>query len=197
MNEQIKKPVEKSIQPRKISKPAENGGKTASPVVSNRKKAVKTATGKPVNASGMHAVREVNVISIKKKRADKKPFPWAVLFTAVILTAMFLFMMMNYAEVDKYRSEIADLDGKIASLQKTQDNLEVTLSNKYNLAEVKDYAENELGMVTKDKLSSHRISVVQDDRVEMHEYDDGEEGGGGFLLNGLGEVFKDFFSNKK
>ena len=149
----------------------------------------------PANKSNMHAVRAPRIINIKK--TDKKPFPWSAVFVAMILTALFLFMMMNYAEVDKYRSEINDLDNKMAVMQKTQDALEVQLSNKYSLTEIKDYAENELGMVTKDKLNSHRITIEQDDRVEMRSYDDGDEGGAGFLLTGLGEVIRDFFKSGK
>ncbi|MBO4276821.1 MAG: hypothetical protein J5925_00300 [Clostridia bacterium] len=156
------------------------------------KAVVKKAERLPANASSMHAVRAPRVINVKKQ--DKKPFPWAVVFVAIILTTLFLFMMMNYAEVDKYRSEIADLDSKMATMQKVQDTLEVQLTNKYNLSDIKDYAENELGMVTKDKLTHHRITIDQEDKIEMHSYDDGEEGGMGFLLTGFGEVIRDFFS---
>ena len=177
---------------------AENAANENKALVKKSTNNVRSSSGRSnvpaKRASGMHAVREVKIVSIKKE--DKKPFPWSVIFVALILTAMFLFMMMNYAEVDKYRSEIAELDNKLAAMEKTQDNLEVTLSNKYNLADIKDYAENELGMVTKDKLRSHRITLEQDDRVEMNEYDDGEEGGGGFLLAGLGEVIRDFFGGR-
>jgi len=156
------------------------------------KTVVKKADRLPANASSMHAVRAPRVISMKKQ--DKKPFPWAVVFVAVILTTLFLFMMMNYAEVDKYRSEIADLDSKMTTMQKVQDTLEVQLSNKYNLSDIKEYAENELGMVTKDKLTHHRITIDQEDKIEMRSYDDGNEGGMGFLLTGFGEVIRDFFS---
>lgn len=177
-------------------KPAVSGGeKGVVPAKPTEKAVVKRADKLPANASSMHAVRAPRIINVKKK--DKKPFPWAVVFVAVILTALFLFMMMNYAEVDKYRSEIAELDSKMATLQKVQDTLEVQLSNKYNLSDIKDYAENELGMVTKDKLTHHRITIEQDDKIEMRSYDDGEEGGMGFLLTGFGEVIRDFFSAGK
>lgn len=142
--------------------------------------------------SNLHAVRAPRIVNVKKE--NKAPFPWSVVFVAVLLTGMFLFMMMNYAEVDKYRSEITNLNNKVATMEKTQDELEVTLGNKYDIGEIDKYAENELGMtngpVPEDKL--YRVNFEQEDRTEMHTYDDGEEGGFGFLLAGLGEVIRDF-----
>ena len=106
---------------------------------------------------------------------------------------MFLFMMMNYAEVDKYRSEITELNNKLAAMEKTQDELEVTLSNKYDIGEIEKYATEELGMTkTIPESNVHIITTEQEDKTEMHTYDDGEEGGFGFLLTGLGEVIRDF-----
>ena len=142
--------------------------------------------------ANLHAVRAPRIVNVKKE--NKAPFPWSVVFVAVLLTGMFLFMMMNYAEVDKYRSEITNLNNKVATMQKTQDELEVTLGNKYDIGEIDKYAENELGMtngpVPEDKL--YRVNFEQEDKTEMHTYDDGEEGGFGFLLTGLGEVIRDF-----
>ncbi|MBO4453038.1 MAG: hypothetical protein J5793_03795, partial [Clostridia bacterium] len=114
-----------------ISAEAQKGSNIPQKTNKPSKDAAKVRAKRQVRASDMHAVRSIQVVSVKK--SDKKPFPWAVVFVALILTAMFLFMMMNYAEVDKYRSEIADLDSKIESMQKTQGNLEVALSSKYNL----------------------------------------------------------------
>ncbi len=143
-------------------------------------------------ASNMHAVRSAQVINVKKK--DKAPFPWSVVVVAVIMTGLFLFMMMNYAEVDKYKSEINALDDKINDLKSTQNDLQVDLANKYDLGEVKQYAEEELGMVDGAKLDKDKqyITIQPEDKTEMKTYDDGEEGGFGFLLTGLGEVISDF-----
>ncbi len=165
--------------------------KNVVPAGKNPKKVVSAQKNVKRKAVSMHAVRSVEVVNVKKK--DKSPFPWSILFTALILTSLFLFMMMNYAEVDKYRSEITELDNKISTLNKTQTELEVKLSNKYDLDDIRDYAENELDMVKKETLRSQYISIDQIDRTEMTEYDDGEEGGFGFLLTGLGEVIRDFF----
>ncbi|MBR4278618.1 MAG: hypothetical protein IKT34_00435 [Clostridia bacterium] len=149
----------------------------------------KNATAK--RTSNLHAVRAPKVVNVKKQ--DKAPFPWSIVFISLLLTGLFLFMMMNYAEVDKYRSEITELNNQLASMEKTQTDLEVTLSNKYNIGDIERYASEELGMTKAiDENNVHYITTEQEDKTEMHSYDDGEEGGIGFLLTGLGEVIRDF-----
>lgn len=175
---------------KKVSAKKSGNGKTVTNAVERRPDARVTRKSDRRMAN-MHAVRSVRIENIKKK--DKAPFPWAIVLTAVIFTAMFLFMMMNYAEVDKYNSELTELNSQLNTMKKTQSELEVQLSNKYNLDEIKDYAESELGMVKKETLRKTYIVIEQDDKAEMTTYDDGEEGGFGYLLAGLGEVITDFF----
>ena len=169
--------------------------KTAAVTVKNtggvKKHKIQSSSAK--RASGMHAVRAPKVVTIKKK--DKAPFPWSIVVVAALFTCLFLFMIMNYAEVDKYRSEIAALDSQIASMQKNQGELEVELSNKYDLTEIGEYATEQLGMVPGNQINNRKvITIEQGDKIEMHSYDDGEEGGFGFLLTGLGEVIRDFIN---
>ncbi len=186
MQEQINHTNNKSKQSR---------NKTNSAAVTVRKSNVAKKSGNKAvsvkRASNMHAVRAPRIVNVKKQ--DKAPFPWGIIVVAALFTGLFLFMMMNYAEVDKYRSEIADLDDKIATLEKTQDELNVTLDDKYDLKEVAKYASDELGMTSDKKY--HYITIEQGDKTEMYNYDDGEEGGIGFLLTGLGEVISDFIKN--
>ena len=88
-----------------------NGRNKSNTAVTTAKKSVavkknnKTVSAK--RASNMHAVRAPKIVNVKKK--DKAPFPWSVVLVSVLMTGLFLFMMMNYAEVDKYRSENTEL----------------------------------------------------------------------------------------
>ncbi len=175
-----------SNNPRNIKNNGVSKAKRSTAVVKSGSKAVSAK-----RASNLHAVRAPHIVNVKKK--DKAPFPWSIVVVSIILTGMFLFMMMNYAEVDKYRSEITELNNKLASMEKTQDELEVTLSNKYDIGEIEKYATEELGMTkTIPESNIHIITTEQEDKTEMYSYDDGEEGGFGFLLTGLGEVIRDF-----
>ncbi len=170
--------------------------RSSSAVVSAKKSVAVKKKSKAVSikrASNMRAVRAPKIVNVKKK--DKAPFPWSVVLVSVLMTGLFLFMMMNYAEVDKYRSENTELNNKIASLQKTQDTLEVELSNKYDQKDIREYATEELDMIHVNEMpnsSIKYITIEQEDKTEMHTYDDGEEGGFGFLLTGFGEVLRDF-----
>lgn len=166
----------------------DNSVKKSAHVVNGAKK---MSNGK--RTSNLHAVRAPRIVNVKKK--DKAPFPWAMVFVALLLTGMFLFMMMNYAEVDKYRSEINDINNKLDTMEKTKDELEVEYSNKYNIGEIEKYAREELGM-TNIEGEYHIITPEHEDRTEMQNYDDGEEGGIGFLLTGFGEIFRDFLETE-
>ncbi|HAN20342.1 MAG: hypothetical protein A2Y15_03950 [Clostridiales bacterium GWF2_36_10] len=145
---------------------------------------------KNVRNSSLRAVRSPQIITVRKK--ERSPFPTAVIFTSVIITALFLFMMMNYAEIDKYNSENAQLSAKITQLENEEANLRVKLDKKDNLVEIEKRATQELGMVKEDTLEHRNINLTREDKIEIVRYNDGEEGGFGFLLTGIGEVIRDF-----
>lgn len=177
------------------SNQSRNGAMPVAKTSNNVKKAniARKKSNSAKRHSSMHAVRAPKIVTIKKQ--DKAPFPWSAVIICVLFTCMFLFMMMNYAEVNKYQKEIVSLDNKIASMQKSQDELQVTLNNKYDLAEIGEYATEQLGMVPGNQITNRKvITIEQGDKVEMHTYDDGDEGGFGFLLNGFGEVIRDFWN---
>ena len=186
MQEKINNMVARSNGMRNTVKKSNTNVKKSAHVVKQGKKSLPAKRG-----ASMHAVRAPRIVNVKKK--DKAPFPWSMVFVAVLLTGMFLFMMMNYAEVDKYRSEITDLNNKLATMEKTEDELQVQLSNKYNIGEIEQYAQEELGM-TNIAGETRIITPVQEDKTEMTTYEDGEEGGFGFLLTGFGEVLNDFLN---
>ena len=160
---------------------------------SNNVKKAGTKSPAVKRASSMRAVRAPQVVTVKKQ--NKSPFPWAAVLVTAIFTCLFLFMMMNYAQVDSYRSELADLNDKTVTMQKNYDELKAAYTNKYDPGEIVDYAMENFGMVPVETLDYTVITIEQPDKTELHNYDDGEEGGFGFLLNGLGEVLDEFLDN--
>jgi hypothetical protein len=156
---------------------------------------VKKKTGSVVGMnrnrqSSLRAVRNPNIITIRKK--ERSPFPIAVVFTSIIITALLLFMMMNYAEIDKYNSSMNELNSKLTELKDEQEKLSVKLDKKDNLVDIEKYATEKLGMVKAETLEPHYVHTLQPDKSEIIKYDDGQEGGFGFLLAGVGEVINDF-----
>ena len=139
-----------------------------------------------------HAVREPKFITVKKK--EKQPFPFVTIAFLTAITALFLFMMMNYAEIDKYNSSVTDLRNEVAELQEEQKKLEIRLENKDDRAAFEQYAIENLGMVKSNSLNRYYIALNPSDKTEIIEYEEEEQGGFGYLLSGLAEVLRDFIN---
>ena len=142
------------------------------------------------------ATREPKFITVRKQRKERKPFPFGVVVVLTLITALFLFMMMNYAEIDQYNGEIRDLKNEIAEMQAEQKKLEVRLENKDDRAAFEKYATEQLGMVKSDTLDKYIVTLSPEDKTEIMEYEDEKDTGFGYLLSGLAEVMRGFFEQK-
>lgn len=182
----IKKPVNRSKVSGSVGMNKKVKKTTSRSVVKKKSNVVGTKRRRP-----LRAVRTPKIITIRKK--EKTPFPTSIVFTSIIITALFLFMMVNYAQIDKTNSELVELDSKCTRLQKEKDDLQVKLDKKDNPVYIEEYAENELGMVKSENLPRNYVSLpLPNEKSEIIKYDDGQEGGFGFLLAGVGEVLNDF-----
>lgn len=107
-------------------------------------------------------VRSPKIVTVRKKK--KAPFPIAVVFSAVLLTLLFLFMMMNYAEIDRYNSEIAEMKATVTDLKAEADKLQGKLDKKDGaITGMQSYIEDELGMVKSDSLPKEYVSLLPED----------------------------------
>ncbi len=137
--------------------------------------------------------RTAEPLVIETKKKDKKPLPIGSIFTIAVTTLLFIFLLMNYAEIDNYNSEIASLKDELTELQKSAEKLSQRLDRKNNLIYFEDYAVNELGMVKSSELTRINITTLPENTGAAFRYDDYERGGFGLLLSGFGEVLKNFF----
>lgn len=160
---------------------AQGGVRKASPKTRNAAPAVR------------HAVRQPRYVEIKQEK--KSPFPIAVVAFLAVVTVLFLFMMMNYAEIDKYNAAVTELQNEVAQLQAEHKKLDLRLENKDDRTAFEKYASEELGMVKSDTLSKYIVTLNPEDKTEIMEYDDGKDSGFGYLLSGLAEVLRDFFTS--
>ncbi len=158
------------------------------------KKTLSSASARqPVRSSGNHRhLKPIRVINYAKK--DKTPFPIAFVLGIITLTVLLLFLMMNYAEVDRYNGSIADLKSQLTDLQKEADKLEQRLDRKDDLVYVEEYASEKLGMVKSTDLQRISVTLIGQDDADIYKYDDGKEGGLGVLLSGFGRVIRNFFN---
>lgn len=193
------KPRQNQIQRRTPAKSADvisvsasrHNGQTASRAVTPRKRTPPPAQRR--KPSRRRAVREPKFITVRKRRHERKPFPFGVVTVLAIITALFLFMMMNYAEIDQYNGDIRDLRDELAELQAEQKKLEVRLENKDDRVAYEQYATEQLGMVKADSLNKYIVTLSPEDKTEIMEYEEEEEAGFGYLLSGLAEVVRGFF----
>ncbi len=157
------------------------------------KKAAPVSKRESKRMAHRRAVREPKFITVRKERKERKPFPLGIVLVLAMITALFLFMMMNYAEIDQYNGEIRDLQNTMAKLQNEQKKLEVRLDNKDDRAAFEQFAVEELGMVKADTLDKYIVTLSPSDKTEIMEYEDEEDSGFGYLLFGLAEVVQGFF----
>lgn len=157
------------------------------------KKAAPVSKRESKRMAHRRAVREPKFITVRKERKERKPFPLGIVLVLAMITALFLFMMMNYAEIDQYNGEIRDLQNTMAKLQNEQKKLEVRLDNKDDRATFEQFAVEELGMVKADTLDKYIVTLSPSDKTEIMEYEDEEDSGFGYLLFGLAEVVQGFF----
>lgn len=130
-----------------------------------------------------------------RKKEEKKPFPFATVFTTAAFTLLFLFMMLNYVELDKYNSQISELKSEMTDLKTEEDKLRVKLERRDDLAYIEEYASNQLGMVKADELETYYVDIKAEDKADIITYDDGKESGIGVLLSGVGQTIRSFFGS--
>lgn len=139
-------------------------------------------------------VRSPKIVTVRKKK--KAPFPIAVVFSAVLLTLLFLFMMMNYAEIDRYNSEIAEMKATVTDLKAEADKLQGKLDKKDGaITGMQSYIEDELGMVKSDSLPKEYVSLLPEDVTTVIDRRGDEGGFGVLLLSGLSEVIRNFLND--
>ena len=154
----------------------------------------KTGTNNAIvrKKKNMVAVREVPIRTERKK--ERAPLPIGVIFTAIIFTALFSFMIINYAEIDRYNSELGEMNQRISELKHEQDILQQKLDQKDDLTYICNYAESELGMVKYQNIPSKHVKTESvDAKSEVIVYDD-KENGLGVTLCVMAEAFREFFN---
>ena len=160
---------------------------------------VKAVSKKNTNTQNkaLTVVKSDNALStrvtvVESKRKPKTPISIGALFAVVTITLLLVFVVMNFAEIDNYNSDIAELRDELTELQKSADKLEMRLDKKNDLVTFEDYAVNELGMVKSGGLTRINITALPEDRGTTYKYDS-DETGIGVLLSGFSEVFRNFF----
>lgn len=141
------------------------------------------------DVSGMHASRNVKIDTIRKK--EKTPFPTAIVFTAMMITVLVLYTMINHAEISSVEKQISNMRSEITALQKEEAKLRNQLNMRYEKADIDRIAIEELEMVPSSELDREYVDLTNDDKTEIVYYEDEENGVG--MLSSFGELLKSLF----
>lgn len=106
---------------------------------------------------------------VTEKNTAKRPFPVAAILCCVALTAMFMYMINLYIQIDDYSANISDLKGELSRVNDEIVSLDLRLQNKYDLDEIEQIAVEEYGMVRADQLPKKYVSLAGEDVVEVQE----------------------------
>ncbi len=97
---------------------------------------------------------------VTRSVAIKAQAPLAVIFSCVLIAAVFMYMLSLYVQIEEYSYSIDQMQSEIAQLKEEATQLEVQLENKYDLDEVERIATTEYGMVAASSLPKKYVSVT-------------------------------------
>ncbi len=154
-------------------------------------------SARPVMRRNTAELHNIHIETKKKTHDEKKPFPVSVVVMSVCFTVLFLFMMINYISLEKLNKELYSQETVIEDLKIEKSKLEEKLEKRDTPEEIREYAENELGMVkeTETDAPQYYIDLKKEDKIEMTKHEDEAENGLGTLLTGIGGVIGSFFGN--
>ncbi len=137
------------------------------------KRAVRIPTTRAENAAisrrRVAGAVKTRVELVTEKNTARRPFPIAVLLCCVALTAMFMYMISLYIQIDDYSENISSLKGEISRVNDEIVSLDLRLQNKYDLNEIERIAVEEYGMVRSDQLPKKYVSLAGDDVVDVEQ----------------------------
>ncbi len=155
--------------------------------------AKRPSSARPVMRRNTAELHNIHIETKRKKHEDKKPFPVSVVVMSVCFTVLFLFMMINYISLEKLNKELYSQETKIETLKEEKNKLEEKLEKRDTPEEIREYAENELGMVKEaDTNGQYYIDIKTEDKIEMTKHENENENGLGTLLAGIGGVLESF-----
>ena len=138
--------------------------------------AVKTKTAEP----RIHTIPQI----------ERKPFPIAFIFTALMCSLLFMYMIYNIVRINEYTIDIAKLKSRLSELTAQQNELTLKLDKKNDLVEIERIATQEYGMVKRDKVAKQYVNVGDGDVIEVETSDESDT-----VADGLSSLMSAISSN--
>ncbi len=134
---------------------------------------------------------KVTVLDGKSVISEHSPVLTIFVVASVVMLALFL--LMNYAELEKINSQVGELEAEITSLKTEKKALETELEKAVDLAFIEEYATTVLGMEKPDK--KYPISLRPADDINVTQYPEHDDGvRTDTIFSGFAEVFRNFIT---
>ncbi len=134
----------------------------------------------------------VRTIHAKKK----SPFPISTVFTLLLCTGLFMYLIHNFVQINEYNLKLDDMQGELSELVGMQQNLELQLENRNDMNTISEIAEDKLGMVKMDEVEKIYLDGSAEDKIEISKNVEDEEATQvsplSLLLSALFRNFRDF-----
>ncbi len=140
-----------------------------------------------------------NAIVKKKKEEEKKKYKrelnmakFGIFYKSVLLFAILFFMLFRNSQINESFSKIQSLKSEITTIQKENDQLEISIQNSLNINHIEQAAKELLGMQKLTNKQTVYINLPKKDYVEHRAEEVIIEENKGFFGN-LAEKFVNIF----
>lgn len=190
------KGYERQIKPRGV-----NGGRDRIPqnhAVANKERLNSSFAKTPVQAKRAtdeekKRERRASARTEVRKESAKTPFPIPYIFCIVLLTAIFLYVIHLYIEIDDLGDELTDYNNMLVEMKKEEEDLKIKKDHMYDLEEIERIAREEYGMVNRDQLPKEYITPDSKDDIEIIDMQS-EEVAPGALMSGFAKSISNLLS---
>ena len=113
-------------------------------------------------------------VYIPYRKLSASRFPIALIFTALMCSLLFMYMIYNIVRINEYTIDIAKLKSRPSELTAQQNELTLKLEKKNDLVEIERIATQEYGMVKRDKVAKQYVNVGDGDVIEVETSDESD-----------------------
>lgn len=126
-----------------------------------------------------------NQVEAKKEipEKDDKHFVWRfwyinkdnpfsvikVILICIVALALFIFVMESFVQQNSIYNQISNAEEVLDDLHSDNIQMQTTIEGKISISNIKEYAEEHLGMQKLDKSQIHYLSIQDEDEVEIED----------------------------
>ncbi len=98
---------------------------------------------------------------------EKKPFPFKIVLSVLVCTAMVMAVLYTYMELNEQTNALSTLSYRLSSLRSQANTLQAELVRREDLMSIEQTASDVLGMVKTDVLTKEYVSIQNEDKTEV------------------------------